>query len=97
MALIRKRWRILLLLSATIVLGFGWTALGRSISPQVQAHPGLSVYPLRDARDAFATRVHLARQAERTLDVQYDIRRNDMRTSRERRDPLRQGTEYKFG
>jgi putative cardiolipin synthase len=103
MALFRKRRPVVLLLSAAILLGFGWlkwcnrlpslaartkstvmldtagTALGRSISPQVEAHPGLSgIYPLRDARDAFATRVHLARRAERTLDVQYYIWRNDM-------------------
>ncbi len=55
------------------------TSLGRSISPQVAAHPGLSgIYPLRDARDAFATRIHLAGRAERTLDVQYYIWRKDM-------------------
>jgi putative cardiolipin synthase len=103
MAFFRKRWRVLLLLWAAILLGFGWlkwcnrlpslaartlstvlldtasTSLGRSISPQVEAHPGLSgIYPLREARDAFATRVHLARRADRTLDVQYYIWRNDM-------------------
>jgi putative cardiolipin synthase len=33
---------------------------------------------LRDARDAFAARAHLADAAERTLDVQYYIWRNDM-------------------
>ncbi|HZE12493.1 MAG TPA: phospholipase D family protein [Chthoniobacterales bacterium] len=65
--------------TSTVVLDTSSTALGRSISPQVEAHPGLSgIYPLRDARDAFATRVHLARQAERTLDVQYYIWRSDM-------------------
>ena len=103
MALFKKRRHALLLLSVTVLVGFGWlkwcnrlpslagrasstvildtasTSLGKSISPQVEAHPGLSgIYPLRDARDAFATRVHLARKAERTLDVQYYIWRNDM-------------------
>src|SRR3954462_7487817 len=103
MALFRNRWSVLLLLSATLLLGFGWlkwcnrlpslagrtsstvildtasTSLGRSISPQVEAHPGLAgIYPLRDATDAFATRVHLARRAERTLDVQYYIWRSDL-------------------
>ena len=64
---------------STVLLDTDSTALGRSISPQVQAHPGLSgIYPLRDARDAFATRIHLARRAERTLDVQYYIWRKDM-------------------
>src|SRR4051812_26305868 len=65
--------------TSTVMLDTDRTALGRSISPQVQAHPGLSgIYPLREAREAFATRVHLARRAERTLDVQYYIWRNDM-------------------
>src|ERR1700730_9737892 len=55
------------------------TRLGRAISPMVDAHPGVSgIYPLPDARDAFAARVLLAQGAERTLDVQYYIWRNDM-------------------
>jgi len=45
----------------------------------VDAHPGVSgIYPLPDARDAFAARALLAQGAERTLDVQYYIWRNDM-------------------
>ena len=65
--------------SSTVILDTGTTSLGRSISPQVEAHPGLSgIYPLRDAHDALATRIHLARRAERTLDVQYYIWRTDM-------------------
>ena len=40
----------------------------------VDAHPGISgIYPLPDARDAFAARALLAQSAERTLDVQYYI------------------------
>ena len=55
------------------------TGLGQAISPRVAAHPGTSgVYPLAGARDAFAARTMLARAAERTLDVQYYIWRNDM-------------------
>jgi len=55
------------------------TPLGRSISPLVEAHPNLcGIFPLRDARDAFAARMRLAQRAERTLDVQYYIWRNDM-------------------
>jgi putative cardiolipin synthase len=55
------------------------TKLGRAISPLVEAHPNLSgIFPLRDARDAFAARMRLAQQAEHTLDVQYYIWRNDM-------------------
>jgi len=55
------------------------TRLGRAVTPRVAAHPGLSgICPLPDARDAFAARVLLARAAERSLDVQYYIWRNDM-------------------
>jgi cardiolipin synthase C len=55
------------------------TQLGRAIVPRVEAHPGKSgVYPLPDARDAFAARVLLAQAAERSLDVQYYIWHKDM-------------------
>lgn len=55
------------------------THLGRAIVPMVAQHPGLSgIYPLRDARDAFGARFGLAATAERTLDVQYYIWRNDL-------------------
>lgn len=55
------------------------TRLGRSISPLVEAHPGLSgIHALADSRDAFAARSHLAQVAERTLDVQYYIWEKDM-------------------
>lgn len=65
--------------SSTAELDTGVTRLGRAILPQVLAHPGKSgVYLLSDARDAFAARTMLAQAAERTLDVQYYIWRNDM-------------------
>jgi putative cardiolipin synthase len=55
------------------------TRLGKAVSPLAAAHPGVSgVYPLRDARDAFAARFLLAEAAERTLDVQYYIWHQDM-------------------
>lgn len=55
------------------------TMLGRALAPMTQAHPGESgIYSLADARDAFAARVLLARSAERTLDVQCYIWRNDV-------------------
>jgi putative cardiolipin synthase len=55
------------------------TRLGRSVSPRAQLHPGHSgIVELRDGRDAFAARVLLADTAERTLDLQYYIWRNDM-------------------
>ena len=58
----------------------GNTQLGRAIHPLVEAHPKCSgiLYPLRDAREAFAARVHLARVAQRTLDVQYYIWEKDL-------------------
>jgi putative cardiolipin synthase len=57
----------------------GATKLGKAIAPRVASHPGLSgIYPLRDARDAFAARFMMAGAAERTLDVQYYIWRKDM-------------------
>jgi putative cardiolipin synthase len=55
------------------------TRLGRSIAPIAQAHPGLSgVVPLISGRDAFAARVRLAEVAERSLDVQYYLWRQDL-------------------
>ena len=55
------------------------TQLGRAVAPLVQAHPNVSgIFPLRDARDAFAARMRLAQRAERTLDVQSYIWRKDM-------------------
>ena len=55
------------------------TQLGRAVTPLVEAHPNLcGIYPLRDARDAFAARMRLAHVAQRTLDVQYYIWRNDI-------------------
>jgi putative cardiolipin synthase len=55
------------------------TRLGQSVSPLVEAHPGLSgIYPLANSRDAFAARARLAEAAERTLDVQYYIWEKDM-------------------
>lgn len=55
------------------------TRLGRAIAPQVRSHPGKSgVHALPDPHDAFSARVLLARAAERTLDVQYYIWRNDL-------------------
>jgi putative cardiolipin synthase len=57
----------------------GGTRIGRAVVPLVAAHPGRSgVYPLQDARNAFAARALLADAADRTLDVQYYIWRNDM-------------------
>lgn len=54
------------------------TRLGQALEPLQQAHPGQSgIHMLADAHDAYAARALLARAAQRTLDVQYYIWRND--------------------
>jgi putative cardiolipin synthase len=73
-----RRYRTLPSLAGRVaskaVTDTGNTQLGRAIHPLVKAHPKVSgIYPLHDARDAFAARVHLGRVAQRTLDVQYYI------------------------
>lgn len=54
------------------------TALGHALDAAVRAHPGKSaVFPVADALDAFVGRMLMTHFAERTLDVQYYIWRND--------------------
>jgi putative cardiolipin synthase len=55
------------------------TGLGKAILPRLRQWPGMSgIYALPDAHDALAARVRLAQRAERSLDVQYYIWRNDL-------------------
>src|SRR5262245_2597936 len=55
------------------------TRLGKSLAGAVKAHPGKSgIHALANGHDAFAARVLLARAAERSLDVQYYIWRDDI-------------------
>jgi putative cardiolipin synthase len=55
------------------------TRMGQALAASQDAHPGLSgIHALSDPHDAFAARMLLALEAERTLDVQYYIWRNDM-------------------
>lgn len=55
------------------------TRLGRAMNSQIQKHPNRSgVLPLANSLDAFASRILLIREAERTLDVQYYIWHADM-------------------
>jgi putative cardiolipin synthase len=55
------------------------TRLGKAVAAAVAANPGKSgIHSLQDARDAFAARMLLARAAERSLDVQYYIWKNDL-------------------
>jgi putative cardiolipin synthase len=55
------------------------TRLGAAVQPLAAAHPGLTgVYALEEGMDAFAARIMLANTAQRSLDVQYYIWRNDI-------------------
>jgi putative cardiolipin synthase len=57
----------------------GSNRLAAALEPQVAAHPGLSgLHPFSDGLDALAARLILADAAERTLDVQYYIWKQDM-------------------
>ena len=54
------------------------TALGRKVEPRAKAHPGLSGLRLfASGSDALALRVQMADAAQKTLDVQYFIFKND--------------------
>ncbi len=54
------------------------TRLGKALMPLTMAHPGLAgIHALADGRDAFAARAVLAQAADRSLDVQYYIWRDD--------------------
>ncbi|HJT82571.1 MAG TPA: phospholipase D family protein [Chthoniobacterales bacterium] len=64
---------------STAATNTGETSLGRAISPLLQAHPDFSgVLPIRNGGDAFAARMRLAQRAERSLDIQYYLWRDDM-------------------
>ena len=55
------------------------TRLGRAVGDLAAPRPGLTgVHTLEDPREAFAARVQMAQLAERTLDVQYYIWRDDI-------------------
>ena len=65
--------------SSVALADTGATRLGQAIAPLAAAHPGVSgVVALPDGRDAFAARALFARGAERSLDVQYYIWRDDL-------------------
>ena len=65
--------------ASAALLDTAGTRLGQAIAPLVAEHPERSgIHALSDGRDAFAARVLLARGAERSLDVQYYIWRNDL-------------------
>ena len=65
--------------ASTALAGTAGTRIGRAVAPLAAAHPGLTgVHVLSDGRDAFAARMLMAGAAERSLDVQYYIWRNDI-------------------
>lgn len=54
------------------------TSLGRALGPLEIEHRGKAgIYPIQDPKDAFASRVILLRAAERTIDIQSYLWRND--------------------
>ena len=54
------------------------TPLGRKVEARAKAHPGLSGFRLfASGSDAFTLRVQMANSAQRTLDVQYFIFKDD--------------------
>lgn len=64
--------------ASVAVTGTADTRMGKALADTTRANPGLSgVYLLDSAREAFAARVLLARQAERSLDLQYYIWHDD--------------------
>lgn len=55
------------------------TRLGQGVAADVGKYPGLTgILPLDDPLSSFAVRILLARAAERTLDLQYYIWRDDL-------------------
>lgn len=63
---------------STAIAAAADTKLGAALQPLVQAHPGQSgIVPLANGHDAFAARVTLADAAQRSLDLQSYIWRND--------------------
>ena len=54
------------------------TALGRKVDPRAKAHPGLSAFRLfASGSDALTLRVQMADSAQKTLDIQYFIFKDD--------------------
>lgn len=79
--------------ASTAIANTDDTRLGKALMPLTMAHPGLAgIHALADGRDAFAARAVLAQAADRSLDVQYYIWRNDT-TGRLMFDALRAAAE----
>jgi len=64
--------------SALSIVNANDTRIGQALAPLLQAHPGQAgIYPLQDPLEAFAGRVALIRNAQRTIDIQSYLWRND--------------------
>ena len=65
--------------ASTALTDTAGSRIGRAVAPLAAAQPGLTgVHVLTDGKDAFAARMLMAGAAERSLDVQYYIWRNDI-------------------
>ena len=65
--------------ASTAVTDTGGTYLGKQLAGLAEQHPGESgFYPIGDGIDALAARLLLASRAERTLDAQYYLIKNDI-------------------
>ncbi|MEJ8822835.1 phospholipase D family protein [Variovorax humicola] len=63
---------------STALAGTESTHLGQALRAELAAHAGKSgIYPLGEARDAFAARILLAQASDRSLDLQYYIWHGD--------------------
>jgi len=65
--------------ASTAVTDTGGTYLGKQLEGMAEQHPGeAGFYPIADGIDALAARLLLAERAERTLDAQYYLIKNDI-------------------
>ncbi len=65
-------------ITSTAMADTGDTRIGRSVATLVSAHPGLSgIHKFPEPHNAFAARVLLAHEAQKSLDVQYFIWHDD--------------------
>jgi putative cardiolipin synthase len=64
--------------ATTALADTGGTRIGRTLAPEVAAHPGQTgIHPLGEGNAAFAARAALAAAAERSIDAQYYIWHGD--------------------
>lgn len=65
--------------TTTVITDTGNTYLGKELAGLAEQHPGeAGFYPMADGIDALASRLLLAARAERTIDAQYYLIKNDI-------------------